>query len=54
MQSSVSYFRSNYWEGVSTPLLLKIKRDTTAHFLKSLFGIKQALIFQEFNFFVKV
>ncbi len=25
--------------------LLKIKRDSTAHFLNSLFGIKQTLIF---------
>ena len=40
--------------GCVNPLLLKIKRNTTAHFLKSLFGIKQALIFQEFYFFVKV
>ena len=45
MQSSVSYFRSNYWEGVSTPFYSKFKRNSTAHFLKSLFGIKQALIF---------
>ena len=24
MQSSVSYFRSNYWEGVSTPFYSKL------------------------------